>query len=176
MSTASNCFRTMCWRDWKWASSPLLPQILEPKTGSSKQKWRQIQLLWPLIRFVFVNYQNQYWFEKLKAPISGSELGWPPCEHLCCCRPCWVVGWIAGETRNLPEKSYTHLFQAAYDTSKGKLVKNNFSLGFATPDFVLHSNVNDGSIFGASLYQKVKNLTNAIHYRWINRRWPHFTL
>ena len=49
-----------------------------------------------------------------------------------------------------------YFFQAAYDTSKGKLVKNNFSLGFATPDFVLHSNVNDGSIFGASLYQKVQ--------------------
>jgi len=53
------------------------------------------------------------------------------------------AGWLAG-------------LQAAYDTSKGKLVKNNFSLGFASPDFVLHSNVNDGSIFGASLYQKVK--------------------
>ena len=48
-------------------------------------------------------------------------------------------------------------YQAAYDTSKGKLVKNNFALGYATSDFVLHSNVNDGSIFGASIYQKVEN-------------------
>ena len=46
-------------------------------------------------------------------------------------------------------------YQAAYDTSKGKLVKNNFAFGYATSDFVLHSNVNDGSIFGASIYQKV---------------------
>ena len=116
MSTASNCFRTMCWRDWKWASSPLLPQILEPKTGSSKQKWRRIQLLWPLIRFVFVNYQNQYWFEKLKAPISGSELGWPPCEHLSCCRPCWVVGWIAGETRKLTREKIKSPFSRLHMT------------------------------------------------------------
>ena len=30
-------------------------------------------------------------------PIPGSESGWPPGEHLCCCRPCWVAGWIAGD-------------------------------------------------------------------------------
>jgi hypothetical protein len=52
------------------------------------------------------------------------------------------AGWLAG-------------VQAAYDTSKGKLVKNNFALGYTSGDFVLHSNVNDGSIFGASMYQKV---------------------
>ena len=42
-----------------------------------------------------------------------------------------------------------------YDSSKAKLVKNNFSLGYTTGDFVLHSNINDGAIFGASMYQKV---------------------
>lgn len=70
------------------------------------------------------------------------------------------AGWLAGLQVTFDQgkdKSLTRFFQAAYDTSKGKLVKNNFSLGFASPDFVLHSNVNDGSIFGASLYQKVKN-------------------
>ena len=51
-------------------------------------------------------------------------------------------GWLAG-------------LQMAFDTSKSKLVKNNFSLGYSTGDFVLHSNVNDGAIFGASMYQKV---------------------
>ena len=35
------------------------------------------------------------------------------------------------------------------------MVKNNFALGYSSGDFILHSNVNDGSIFGASLYQKV---------------------
>ena len=163
----------MCWRDWKWAWSQLLPQILEPKTASSKQKWRQIQPLWPLIRFAFVKELFTKTTE-FKTPISGSEPGWPPGEHLCCGGPCWVVGWIAGDFQFTLKTNYSggktfyqgnlgmyhfitiSLFQAAYDTSKGKLVKNNFSLGFATPDFVLHSNVNDGSIFGASLYQKVQ--------------------
>ena len=51
-------------------------------------------------------------------------------------------GWLAG-------------LQMVYDSSKSKLIKNNFSLGYSTGDFVLHSNINDGAIFGASMYQKV---------------------
>ena len=51
-------------------------------------------------------------------------------------------GWLGG-------------VQMVYDSSKSKLVKNNFSLGYSTGDFVLHSNINDGAIFGASMYQKV---------------------
>ena len=43
-----------------------------------------------------------------------------------------------------------------YDASKSKLVKNNLSLGYSKGDFVLHSNINDGAIFGASVYQKVR--------------------
>merc|ERR1712025_1362934 len=50
---------------------------------------------------------------------------------------------------------------------KSKLVKNNFSLGYSTGDFVLHSNVNDGAIFGASMYQKVKpNIETGVNLGW----------
>lgn len=64
------------------------------------------------------------------------------------------AGWLAG-------------IQTAYDTSKGKLVKNNFSLGFSSKEFVLHSNVNDGAIFGASMYQKVNpNLETGVNLGW----------
>jgi len=64
------------------------------------------------------------------------------------------AGWLAG-------------IQAAYDTSKGKLVKNNFSLGYASGDFVLHSNVNDGAIFGASMFQKVNpKLETGVNLGW----------
>ena len=67
-----------------------------------------------------------------------------------------TAGWLAFRSeksgfRDLPYNTV----QAAYDTNKGKLVRNNLAVGYATSDFVLHSNVNDGSIFGASLYQKV---------------------
>ena len=51
-------------------------------------------------------------------------------------------GWLAG-------------YQLAFDTGKSKLTKNNFCLGYSTGDFVLHTNVNDGQVFGGSVYQKV---------------------
>jgi len=64
------------------------------------------------------------------------------------------AGWLAG-------------IQAAYDASKGKLVKNNFSLGYSSGDFVLHSNVNDGAVFGASMYQKVNpKLETGVNLGW----------
>jgi len=63
-------------------------------------------------------------------------------------------GWLAG-------------LQMAFDSSKNKLVKNNFSLGYSTGDFVLHSNVNDGAIFGASMYQKVNpNIETGVNLGW----------
>lgn len=37
-------------------------------------------------------------------------------------------GWLAGA-------------QAAFDSQKSKLTKNNFALGFTTGDFILHTNV-----------------------------------
>ena len=37
-------------------------------------------------------------------------------------------------------------YQAAFDTSKSKLVKNNFGFGYANGDFKLHTNVNDGQV------------------------------
>jgi len=63
-------------------------------------------------------------------------------------------GWLAG-------------LQMAYDSSKSKLVKNNFSLGYSMGDFCLHSNINDGAIFGASLYQKVNtNIETGVNLGW----------
>jgi len=63
-------------------------------------------------------------------------------------------GWLAG-------------YQMAFDSSKSKLTKNNFGLGYATSDFVLHTNVNDGQIFGGSIYQKInKNLETGVNLGW----------
>ena len=63
-------------------------------------------------------------------------------------------GWLAG-------------LQMAYDSSKSKLVKNNFSLGYSVGDFCLHSNINDGAIFGASVYQKVNsNIETGVNLGW----------
>jgi len=63
-------------------------------------------------------------------------------------------GWLAG-------------YQLAFDTGKSKLTKNNFCLGYSSGDFVLHTNVNDGQVFGGSVYQKVNpNLDTAINLGW----------
>jgi len=63
-------------------------------------------------------------------------------------------GWLAG-------------YQMAFDTGKTKLTKNNVAVGYTTGDFVIHSNVNDGNVFGGSLYQKVSpSLETGINFGW----------
>ncbi|XP_053839501.1 LOW QUALITY PROTEIN: voltage-dependent anion-selective channel protein 2 [Vidua macroura] len=63
-------------------------------------------------------------------------------------------GWLAG-------------YQMTFDSAKSKLTRNNFSVGYKTGDFQLHTNVNDGSEFGGSIYQKVSdNLETAINLAW----------
>ena len=91
-----------------------------------------------------------WWTPLLSSVTLG---GWRVCRCIRVAKT-WPWSW---QSRWPTFSSMNIFYQAAYDTSKGKLVKNNFALGYATSDFVLHSNVNDGSIFGASIYQKVEN-------------------
>jgi len=53
-------------------------------------------------------------------------------------------GWLAG-------------YQMSFDTSKSKLTKNNFAVGYNGGDFTLHTSVNDGQEFGGSYYQRVND-------------------
>ncbi|KAJ3607671.1 hypothetical protein NHX12_024722 [Muraenolepis orangiensis] len=63
-------------------------------------------------------------------------------------------GWLAG-------------YQVAFDTAKSKLTMSNFAIGYQTRDFQLHTSVNDGSEFGATIYQKVNDqLETAVHLAW----------
>ncbi|XP_043938917.1 voltage-dependent anion-selective channel protein 3 isoform X2 [Protopterus annectens] len=63
-------------------------------------------------------------------------------------------GWLAG-------------YQMAFDTAKSKLVQNNFALGYKAGDFQLHTNVNDGTEFGGSIYQKVNDkMETAVNLAW----------
>ena len=52
----------------------------------------------------------------------------------------------------------------AFDTSKSQLTKNNFAIGYASGDFTLHTNVNDGqvSFYFISLNCLIMCLMNAI--------------
>ena len=51
-------------------------------------------------------------------------------------------GWLAG-------------YQMAFDTSKSKLTKSNFAMGYKGGDIALHTSVNDGSQFNGSVHHKV---------------------
>ncbi|KAM8854200.1 non-selective voltage-gated ion channel VDAC2 isoform 1-T4 [Synchiropus picturatus] len=63
-------------------------------------------------------------------------------------------GWLAG-------------YQMAFDMAKSKLTQNNFALGYRAGDFQLHTNVNDGTEFGGSIYQKVnEELETAVTLAW----------
>ncbi|XP_042329133.1 voltage-dependent anion-selective channel protein 3 isoform X1 [Sceloporus undulatus] len=70
----------------------------------------------------------------------------------------WAVlgyeGWLAG-------------YQMAFDTAKSKLSQNNFALGYKAADFQLHTNVNDGTEFGGSIYQKVSDkVETGVNLAW----------
>jgi len=63
-------------------------------------------------------------------------------------------GWLAG-------------YQMAFDTSKSKLAKSNFAVGYTTGDFTLHTSVEDGSDFTGSVYQKVnRDLETGVQLNW----------
>ncbi|XP_032755577.1 voltage-dependent anion-selective channel protein 1-like [Rattus rattus] len=63
-------------------------------------------------------------------------------------------GWLTG-------------YQMNFETSKFRVTQSNFAVGYKTDEFQLHTNVNDGTEFGGSIYQKVnKKLETAINLAW----------
>lgn len=52
------------------------------------------------------------------------------------------LGWLLG-------------LQTTFDTAKSQLTRNNFAVGYQANDFTLHTNVNDGTEVGGSIYQRV---------------------
>jgi len=54
------------------------------------------------------------------------------------------LGWLLG-------------LQTTFDTAKSQLTRNNFAVGYQASDFTLHTNVNDGTEVGGSIYQKVND-------------------
>lgn len=54
------------------------------------------------------------------------------------------LGWLLG-------------YQSSFDTAKSSLTRNNCAVGYQANDFTLHTNVNDGTEVGGSIYQKVNS-------------------
>ncbi|XP_054895802.1 voltage-dependent anion-selective channel protein 3 isoform X2 [Poeciliopsis prolifica] len=58
-------------------------------------------------------------------------------------------------------------YQMAYEIARSKTTKYNFAFGYQGPDFEAHTHFNDGTEFGASVYQKVNmNLEAAVNLAW----------
>lgn len=58
-------------------------------------------------------------------------------------------------------------YQMSFDTSKSKLTKSNFALGYSQGDFTLHANVNDATEFAGSVHQKInKDLETGVSLSW----------
>lgn len=53
-------------------------------------------------------------------------------------------GWLCG-------------YQASFDSAKSVLTRNNCAVGYQAKDFTLHTNVNDGTEVGGSIFQKVND-------------------
>ncbi|MGH0117899.1 UNVERIFIED_CONTAM: hypothetical protein FKN15_074366 [Acipenser sinensis] len=63
-------------------------------------------------------------------------------------------GWLAG-------------YQMTFEAGKSRVTQSNFAVGYKTDEFQLHTNVNDGTEFGGSIYQKVNdNLETAVNLAW----------
>jgi voltage-dependent anion channel protein 2 len=63
-------------------------------------------------------------------------------------------GWLAG-------------YQFGFNCKDNKIVNNNFALGYTTGDFVLHTSVNDGKVFGGSIYQRCNDrLETGVDLSW----------
>jgi voltage-dependent anion channel protein 2 len=57
--------------------------------------------------------------------------------------------------------------QTSFDTAKSQLTRNNFAVGYQANDFTLHTNVNDGTEVGGSIYQRVNaDLNMGVSMSW----------
>uniref|UniRef100_H0VXJ2 Non-selective voltage-gated ion channel VDAC1 n=1 Tax=Cavia porcellus TaxID=10141 RepID=H0VXJ2_CAVPO len=58
-------------------------------------------------------------------------------------------------------------YQMNFETAKSRVTQSNFAVGCKMDELQLHTNVNDGTEFGGSIYQKVnKKLETAVNLAW----------
>eukprot|EP00069_Balaena_mysticetus_P014970 bmy_22439T0 len=57
-----------------------------------------------------------------------------------------------------------------FETTKSRVTQSNFAVGYKTDEFQLHTNVNDGTEFGGSIYQKVNKIVGDCCYSALDSR------
>jgi hypothetical protein len=68
-----------------------------------------------------------------------------------------LVSVVVNNTLVLSHFGWLFGLQTSFDTVKLKLIRHNFALGYQAADFTIHTNVNEGSEFGGSIYQRVNS-------------------
>ena len=96
-------------------SSDALPLSYRRLVGA-----KAIKLRLKICHHISINicYQNSCCFYLIERTLNGQFFSWMYRYE----------GWVAG-------------YQAAYDTAKSKLIANNFSFGYRSDDFNIHSSV-----------------------------------
>jgi len=112
-------------------------------------------------------------FDSTFAPQTGAKTGLIKAEYkhdlvtLCSDVDINLAGPLVNAAATIGHQGWLAGYQLAFDSAKSKMTKNNFCLGYSTGDFVLHTNVNDGQVFGGSVYQKVNGqLETGINLGW----------
>jgi len=112
-------------------------------------------------------------FDSTFAPQTGAKTGLIKAEYkhdlvtLCSDVDINLAGPLVNAAATIGHQGWLAGYQLAFDSAKSKMTKNNFCLGYSNGDFVLHTNVNDGQVFGGSVYQKVNsNLETGINLGW----------
>jgi len=78
-----------------------------------------------------------------------------------------ATGPILNGSVVLGHQGWSTGYQYVYSTATGALTKNNFAVGFKAKDFTLLANVNDGTEFGGSVYQRLNDrLETGVQLAW----------
>jgi len=112
-------------------------------------------------------------FDSTFAPQTGAKTGLIKAEYkhdlvtLCSDVDINLGGPLINAAATVGHQGWLAGYQLAFDSAKSKMTKNNFCLGYSNGDFVLHTNVNDGQVFGGSVYQKVNSqLETGVNLGW----------
>lgn len=116
-------------------------------------------------------------FDSTFSPQTGAKSGVLKAEYkhdsltLVTDVDCNLGGPLVNASATVGHQGWLLGYQMAFDSGKSKLTKNNFALGYTTGDFVIHTNVNDGQVFGGSVFQKVNpRLETGINLGWTSTK------
>lgn len=149
---------------YKWADYGL---TFQEKWNTDNTLGTEITIEDQLVNGLKLSFDTQF------APQTGKKSGQIKTEykqeyfHVNCDVDFDFAGPTIHGAAVLGFKGWTGGYQMSFDTSKSKLSRSNFAIGYTTDDFTLHTSVNDGSEFSGAIHQKVNDdLETGIQLNW----------